>query len=180
MKTLIALIKNNAWLSIELALLDLYPDEKEKIVGYQKMFNKLQLISPIPTDISIVVKGETDDFDNTKYVDVSGKYKNPKTEEEQFSQALEFTPWSEWLAMEIAAESLQNFNELEIIAHCLYEMTFIGFEEEEIQEKIQNIEAEAEKYKNMTEEERKENTISLDELFKDLDDEGKGTTRVRE
>jgi len=171
MKTLIALIKDNAWLSIELTLLDLYPDEKENIEGYQKMFNQLQLINPEPTNISIVVKWETDDFDNTKYVDVSGKYKNPKTEEEQFSQALEFTPWGEWLAMEIATESLQNFNELEIIAHCLYEMTFIGFEEEEIQEKIQNIEAEAEKYKNMTEEERKENTISLDELFKDLDDE---------
>jgi len=171
MKTLIALIKDNAWLSIELTLLDLYPDEKENIEGYQKMFNKLQLINPKLTDISIVVKWETDDFDNTKYVDVSGEYKNPKTEEEQFSQALEFTPWGEWLAMEVATESLQNFNELEIIAHCLYEMTFIGFEEEEIQEKIQNIKAEAEKYKNMTEEERKENTISLDVLFKDLDDE---------
>jgi len=171
MKTFIALIKNNAWLSIELTLLELYPDEKENIAGYQKMFNQLQLLSPTHTDICIVVKWETDDFDNTRYVDVSGKYNNPKTEEQKFSQALEFTPWNEWLAMGIATESLQNFNELEIIAHSLYEMTFVGFEEEEIQEKIQNIEAEVEKYKNMTEEERKENTTSLDELFKDLDDE---------
>jgi len=171
MKTFITLIKNNAWLSIELTLLELYPDEKKNIAGYQKMFNKLQLLNPTPSSITIVVNWETDDFDNTKYVDVSGKYENPKTEEEKFSQALEFTPWSEWLAMEIATESLQNFNELEIIVHCLYEMTFVGFEEEEIQEKIQNIEAEAEKYKKMTEEERKENTTSLDELFKDLDDE---------
>ncbi len=168
--TFTALIKSNAWLSIELTLLELYPDEKENLSGYQKMFNQLQLLSPTPTEISIVVKWETDDFDNTKYVDVSGKYNNPKTEEEKFSQALEFTPWSEWLAMEIADESLQDFNELEIIGHCLYEMTFVGFEEEEIQEKIQDIEAEAEKYKNMTEEERKENTTSLDDLLKDLDD----------
>ena len=171
MKTFAALIQNNAWLSIELTLLELYPDEKENIAGYQKMFNKLQLLSPTPTEINIVVKWETDDFDGTKYVDVSGKYNDPKTEEEEFSQALEFTPWSEWLAMGIATESQQNFNELEIIAHCLFEMTFVGFEEEVIQEKIQNIEAEAEKYKNMTEEERKENTTSLDDLFKDLDDE---------
>jgi len=170
MKTFAALIQNNAWLSIELALLELYPDEKENMAGYQKVFNQLQLLSPTPTEINIVVKWETDDFDDTKYVDVSGKYNNPKTEEEEFSQALEFTPWSEWLAMGIASESLQNFNALEIIAHCIYEMTFVGFEEEEIQEKIQNIEAETEKYKNMTEEERKENTTSLDDLFKDLDD----------
>jgi len=171
MKTFATLIQNNAWLSIELTLLELYPDEKENIPGYQKMYNQLQLLSPTPTEINIVVKWETDDFDGTKYVDVSGKYNNPKTEEEEFSQALEFTPWNEWLAMEIASESLQDFNELEIIAHCIYEMTFVGFEEEEIQEKIQDIEAEAEKYKNMTEEERKDNTTSLDDFFKDLDDE---------
>lgn len=171
MKIFIELIKSNAWLSIEITLLELYPDEKENIAEYQEMFNKLQLLSPTPTDIVIVVKWETDDFDNTKYVDVSGKCNNPKSEEEEFSQALEFTPWNQWLAMEIASESLLNFNDLEIIAHCLYEMTFVGFEEDEIQEKIQNIEAEAEKYKNMTEEERKENTTSLDDLLKDLDDE---------
>jgi len=135
------------------------------------MFNQLQLLSPTPTEISIVVKWETDDFDGTKYVDISGKYNNPKTEEEEFSQALEFTPWNEWLAMKIATESLQDFSELEILSHCLYEMTFVGFEEEEIQEKIQNIEAEAEKYINMTEEEQKENTTSLDDLFKNLVDE---------
>jgi len=171
MKTFETLIQNNAWSSIELTLLELYPDEKENIAGYQKMFNQLQLLSPTPSEIIIVVKWETDDFDGTKYVDVSGKYNNPKTEEEKFSQALDFTPWSEWLAMKIATESLHNFNELEIIAHCIYEMTFVAFEEEEIQNKIQSIEEEAEKYKNMTEEERKENTTSLDELFKDLDDE---------
>ncbi len=171
MKTFINLIKSNAWLSVELTLLELYPDEKENIAGYQRMYNKLQLLSPAPTDITIIVKWETDDFDNTKYVDVSGTYNKPKNEEEEFSQALEFTPWNKWLAMEIASESLQNFNELEIVAHCLYEMTLVGFEEEEIQEKIQNIEAESEKYKDMDEEERKENTTSLNELLKDFDDE---------
>ena len=170
MKTFTTLIKNNTWFSIELILLELYPDEKDNIAGYQRMFNQLLLLNPKPTEISIVVKWVTDDFDNTKYVDVSGKYLKPKNAEQKFSQGLEFTPWSEWLAMKITNESLQNFNELEIIAHCLYEMTFVGFEEEEIQEKIQNIETEAEKYKNMTEEERKENTISLSELFKDLDE----------
>ena len=61
----------------------------------------------------------TNNFEKTKYVDVSGKYNNQKTEKQKFSQALEFTPWSAWLAMEIATESLQNFNKLEIIAYFL-------------------------------------------------------------
>ena len=53
MTTFITLIKNNAWLSIELTLLELYPDEKENIAGYQKMFNQLQLLSPTPSEINI-------------------------------------------------------------------------------------------------------------------------------
>lgn len=172
MKTFATLIQNNTWLSTELILLELYPDEKKNIEGYQKMFNQLQLLSPTPSEVIIVVKWETDDFDGAKYVDVSGKYKynNSKTEKEQIPLAIGFTPWSEWLGMEVATESLQNFNELEIIAHCIYEMCFLGFDEEVIRARLQNKEPEAEKLKNMTEEERKENTTSLDDLFKGFDD----------
>jgi len=35
--------------------------------------------------------------------------------------------------MDISEESLADFSEKEIIVHCLYEMTFVGFSEEEIQ-----------------------------------------------
>lgn len=71
--------------------------------------------------------------------------------------------------MEISPESLLHFSELEIISHCLYEMTFIGFEEKEIQEELKSIEKSIEDYKNMTDEEKKANTTSLEELMKDLE-----------
>lgn len=35
--------------------------------------------------------------------------------------------------MTISKESLDYFSELEIIVHCLYEMTFMGFSDEDIQ-----------------------------------------------
>ena len=73
--------------------------------------------------------------------------------------------------MDIDKNTLQDFTELEIIAHCLYEMTFIDFEEEEIQAEMDKLKDIADEYKNMTEEEKKENTISLDDLLKDLDDD---------
>lgn len=120
------------------------------------------------SDLEIVVVHQKDDFDGEEYIDVSGKYKNPKNEEEKYSQAIEFTSWRQWLGMEISTESLTHFSELEIIVHCLYEMTFMGFEEEEIQEEFKTIEDNIAAYKNMIAEEKKANTLSLDEIVENI------------
>ena len=77
--------------------------------------------------------------------------------------------WEKWLGMDVAPETLYNFNELEIIAHCLFEMTFCGYEQEEIQEQFDSINRTVEDYKKMTGEEKEEKTISLEELKKKLD-----------
>lgn len=160
------LIKNNSWLSIEMLLLKLYPEEKDSLEGYQDVYNKLRFMNPISKGISIIVKTVYDHYDHTEYIDVSGSYNNPKdnTHGHTNSLAIEFTAWNEWLGMDIDEKTSQNFSELEIIAHCLYEMTFIGFEEEE----MNKIEKDVEEYKNMTEEEKEKSTTSLDELLKDI------------
>ena len=165
------LIQTNAWLSVEIILLELYPDEGKNISGYKEVFEELLFMHPDDSEISIIVAHQKDDFDGVEYVDVSGKYANPKNEEEEFSQAIEFTAWSKWLGMDISQESLLHFSELEIISHCLYEMTFVGFEEDEIQEELNSIEKSAEEFKNMTDEDKKANTISLEELMKDLEND---------
>jgi len=163
------LIQSNSWLSIEAILLELYPDEAKNSSGYQDVFEKLLLMKAEDSAIVIVVVHQKDDFDGEEYVDVSGTYKYPKNEEEKYSQAIEFTSWNKWLGMDISEESLLNFTELEIISHCLYEMTFIGFEEEDIQEEFKTIENSMEDYKNMTVEEKDANTTSLEDLLKDLE-----------
>ncbi len=165
------LIASNTWLSIETILLKLYPDEVKNLSGYQEVFEKLLLMNAEDSTLEIVVEHQKDDFDGEEYVNVSGSYKHPKTEEEKFSQAIEFTPWIEWLGMEISKESLLNFSELEIIAHCLFEMTFVGFEEEDIQDELNKMEKSIEEYKNMTDEEKEANTTSLEDLLKDMDDD---------
>lgn len=163
-------LQNNAWLSISATLLELYPDEEKNSAGYEAVFEKLLMMNPEETDMTIVVTQVKDDFDGEEYVNVSGTHNHPKTEEEKFSQAIEFSPWNQWLDMDISTESLNDFSELEIIAHCLYEMTFVGFEEEDIQEELSDLEKTVEDYKAMTEEEKQENTTSLDELWDELND----------
>ena len=58
------------------------------------------------------------------------------------SLAIEFPQWQEWLGMPIDSESMEKFSELEIIACCLNEMTYAGFEQEDIQAEMDRIKKE--------------------------------------
>ncbi len=161
------IIKSNNWLSVEIVLLKLYPDEKKNISGYEEVYNKLRVLQPKETDFSILLSKELD-LENESYIHVCG-YQNDVNN----SYAIEFTPWEEWLGMEIDKNTLESLNEFEIIAHCLYEMTFYGFDEMTIQSGMNEINKEVEEIKNMTEEEKKEKLRSWDDLKKEWEQEEK-------
>ncbi|MDO8928316.1 MAG: hypothetical protein Q7J86_06380 [Bacteroidota bacterium] len=165
------IVKRNSWLSVELVFLQLYPDQKKSISGYERVFGDLKLLSPMDTDFVIMVSWEKDDFDDEEYAHVCGYKSHPEdnAEDQPNSFAIEFTNWSEWLGMDIDEKSIKDFTELELISHCLYEMTFFGFDQETIQKEMDEIEKEADEIKNMTEEERKTKLKSWDDLKKELD-----------
>ncbi len=167
------LIKSNSWLSIQLVLLKLYPDEQEFIEEYERVFNELKLMQPLPSKITIVVKWVHDTYDDTHYVDVSGYYTNPaeRTDEYSNSLAIEFVAWNEWLGMEINKKSLKNFTELEIIAHCLLEMTYAGFEQDEIQDQMDHINRIKDEYENLTPEEKSIRICTLEKLMERFNDD---------
>lgn len=170
------LIKSHNWLSVELTLLNLYPDQQEIIDQYKNVFDSLLIMEPENDEMLIVLtEYECDDDEENEskstYVDVSGRKLELETDNSLTdSYAIEFVKWEKWLGMEVAPETLYNFNELEIIAHCLFEMTFCGYEQEEIQEQFDSINRTVEDYKRMTDEEKEEKTISLEELKKRLDE----------
>ncbi|MBW8332343.1 MAG: hypothetical protein K0M40_10015 [Prolixibacteraceae bacterium] len=165
------IIQRNSWLSVELVFMQLYPKEIKNISGYETVFNELKTLGPAETDFSIVLSNEKDDFDNEEYVHVSG-YKNHPADNADGSPnsyALELTNWDEWLGMDLDEKSIKDFTELELISHCLYEMTFFGFDQETIQKEWKEIENEVDEIKNMTEEEKKTKLKSWDDLKKELD-----------
>jgi hypothetical protein len=57
--------------------------------------------------------------------------------------AIEFQPWSQWLSLPIRTVG-QEYTEAQIIAHCLYEMTFLGYDEEIIKEQSDKLKESAE------------------------------------
>lgn len=162
------LIKTNNWLSVKLTLLQNYPDQKKSIEAYKNVYEKLALMEIGESDMIIELKQVNDEEES--YVEVSGKKETNDKKENSDSFALDFTLWKEWLAMSISNNALKEFNELEIIAHCLWEMTFMGYDEKIIQKELSSLKKSIEELENMTDEERKANTKSMDDFLKELDD----------
>jgi hypothetical protein len=178
MMTFDQLIKSNTWLSVKITLDRLFPEQNNLLNNYERMFDNLKFIAAEESNLTIDVHWILDDFDDTDYVDVSGYYTNLQDNTDLYSNslAIEFTPWQEWLGMTLDTDSLQNFTELEIIAYCLHEMTYAGFEQEEIQAEIERIKKIADNYKKMTSEEKKQNTYTWDDMqkkFKKLEEDNK-------
>lgn len=165
------LIHHHHWLSIKTELIRLYPDEEKQIDTYQDVYYKLKLLAPEPSDVTIRLNDIKDGDES--YVDVDGYYTDGRVDKHSGNDALalDFTPWNQWLGMLVDARAFNDFTDLEIIAHCLYEMTFISFDQEEIQEQLDGLKRTVNEYENMTPEEREKNTISLEDLLKELDDE---------
>jgi hypothetical protein len=174
------LIKSYNWLSVELTLLQLYPEQEEMLDEYRNVFEKLKITEPAEYDELEIILTEHDsdpNFESEKstYVDVSGQKKIPEPNDITNRYAIEFLEWDKWLGMDLATETTKKFSDLEIIAHCLYEMTFIDYDEEAIQEQLKSLNDLAKEYKQLTDEEKEQKTISLDELIKRLD-EKKGSS----
>jgi hypothetical protein len=174
------LIKSYNWLSVELTLLKLYPDQDKMLDEYRNVYEKLKLTEPADYNELEIVLTEYDndpnfESDKETYVDVSGQKKVPNPNDITNGYAIEFLEWGKWLGMDLAKETIKNFSDLEIIAHCLYEMTFIDYDEEAIQEQFKSLNDNVEEYKKLTEEKKEQKTISLDELKRRLD-EKKGSS----
>jgi hypothetical protein len=171
------LLTSHNWLSIEMTLLHLYPDQVEAISAYRDVFETIQTLEPVDNDLLIVLKEyQNDPFDDTEdtsfYIDVSGRKRTDDPNSITNSYALEFESWENWLGMEIAPETIARFNELEIISHCLFEMTFCGYEQEEIQEQLESLNKAIVDYELLSDEEKKLKTFTFEELKAKIDKKG--------
>lgn len=126
--------------SIEKRIIELYPSEKDVVLKgeYANVLNFLSSKDVLDSDMSIVLDNVKDDYGEF-YVSVSGlKKEEGKYDNKRWS--IEFCDWSKWLGMTIEESSIKEFSKLDILVHCLYEMTFNGFNEDLINESRTSIE----------------------------------------
>lgn len=135
------LLQQCVWREIWDCLLLNYDDQRDLEAIYKKIYDDLIVVEGIPTKRRIVVKKYP------QWVDVSGKDGSLHKDNEEYAAlckdneeyanseivyGIEFEKWGEWVEMEIDQQSLIDFTTTEIAAHCLWEMTFMSFDEDDI------------------------------------------------
>lgn len=167
--TLRQLISRYTWLNIKYALLHEYPGAQNHLPGYESVYHYLLLLPAADTDLQIELKRipSTDVINSINHsVDVCGKRQTPHVADAEIciGYALDFTPWAQWLSMPVAAKTLQQFSETEIIAHCLKAIGFHGFDEATVQHKAQSMSSELDFLESMTDAQKQTFLISWEQL----------------
>ena len=178
------LVDDVLWEDVKQSLSKFYDMDEECLFNHQIVFEKLKYIDPVENDMRIIVDWAEPDGniieDGYWYVDGKNGTLQKETEDYQYFKdkcteefansevgfALDFTPWNKWLGMDIDPETANDIRLMraDIVAHCLYEMTFMGYDEEEIQCTLNGLKDQIKNIEKMSEEELRANSITLDEL----------------
>lgn len=160
------LIQKYVWPNIEPTFEQLYPDQLSNTEKYAAIFEEIKHLTPKECNIKINIEYTHEPGEHDEILKVSGTHLNNPVNKVRF--ALEFRPWEEWLGMSFDDLTWEHFTHYEIISHCLYEMTFLGFDQETIQKEWQAIKDISDEIDNMSEMEAKEKFVSWDEFKDDI------------
>jgi len=180
------LLLTTEWKDIEESLVKNYADASKCIDCHEKVFSSLPSLTPAPTELRICIKEVFDkDFDDEPHTEVFGKdgtlnkelsdfkYMNEKPDSDyansEVEYAIEFVDWEEWLNMEIDKYTVQKYSNPDIVAHCLWEMTFFGYDKNSIQEQKDELDRRVKELENMSEEERKEKLIPWEKVKEEIE-----------
>ena len=123
------LIHENLWESMKNSLLNLYPGYSQNISAFQDVYKNLLELKPNESDFVISIDFEIaeDIAENWHHVHAYKKHDINK----QF-YGLSIDKWENWLGMDIDEITYTNYSQTDIIAHCIWEMTFWGFDQQTI------------------------------------------------
>jgi hypothetical protein len=139
------LVCKYTWDEICTNFIRLYPNDQKNIAGFKMVFEQLRtLLTQSESNMRIILEEVFDEFENGWYTCVSGKdgtlkreenpeiFKDDEVGNQEVSYGIEFEAWEKWLGMDIDPGSISNYSETDVIAHCLWEMTFYGYTQETI------------------------------------------------
>ena len=108
------------WSDVAIAIVTEHPWCRKRLEGYKKVLETLRLMESAESEFSIIIDYTPDILKpEYKYPDVYGVKEGVN---ERWS--LSFSPWKEWLGMVVCQETLEGFTVSQIVANCLFDMTF--------------------------------------------------------
>jgi hypothetical protein len=132
--TLKEIIGNTNFVDVWTFLIGLYDDfdfENSKAT-FSMAFEKTKTIETHQSKLRLHI--EFAEEKQRGHWDVYGTYEGDKEK-----YALDFTSWGEWLSAEVDGTVCSKLKPYEIAAHCLWEMTYFGFDDGEIPKMVHEI-----------------------------------------
>jgi hypothetical protein len=152
--------------NVKEALLRLYPDQKKNIKGYRYVFQTLRLMKPRYNKEGMIIDIRKVGRGRNTYFSVSGVCREKGIKQ---SFGIEYMPWSKWLGCEVNKQILKKMTKDEIVAHCLWEMTFMGFTQNKIRREFNALKRQVRDIKD-----GKVKTIPFEEVMQKLEAKIKG------
>lgn len=106
-----------------------WADQDKQSDAYLEVLAKLRTMTPQPSTMDCVLaRAMSEDDPPEPLVHVYGVQMGDSQR-----WGLDFRPWAEWLGMAVKAEPELELSDADMLANILYEMTFVGWDDEEIQ-----------------------------------------------
>jgi len=124
------LITTHKWPEIKDRLFELYPEQKRNAKKHKRLLKNLKVMQPRNSLLTIILQHITNS-DGEEYDSVlgmAGEIFNIST-----------VDWDEWLGMDIMP--YLAYTEIDILCHCLWEMTWWGFTEKKRDKQLIKLEA---------------------------------------
>jgi hypothetical protein len=129
------ILSKTKWENIQSKLLEIYPDYQNSIKGFEKVYHELLTLTPNEHCTKYIITiSRIEEKDGEIWYSVYGTKNNSNA-----TYALDFTRWEKWLSYELSDETIMNYSNEEIVTHCLWEMTWDGFSQEQIEAKAEKI-----------------------------------------
>lgn len=134
------LLKETDFETVFKTLCHWFSDQEKSREGYEFVYNKIKEMKLRKHNLSdLFIKVEAvkeEDEDIRDWLNVCGKDIISKS---IINYGLEFEDWNDWISMFITQDTLDTLSKEDIVAACLYEMTFYGFTEEDVQNKHKDL-----------------------------------------
>lgn len=119
------LLSQFPWPAVERELSRLFPDYGQFLPSYRRAYDELRSLDVESGNLRLLIGRYDPDGVIPFYVlGFVGDY--PK------GMSLKFSPWERWLGVEIEDALLSKFTPTEILAICIYDMTWAGFSSEDV------------------------------------------------
>lgn len=180
--TFAEVIASTGWAEVAAAIRACWPEED--LEGYRRVFAELRAMGPEPDPMRIAIEcrpllGEdavvpevigrngtlNRDLDDFRHM---ASHADPTLGDREVAYSLSLHPWRCWLGMTVEPETLRAYSPAEVVAHCLWDMTFHGFSEAAIREVSDELDRRSAAIDAMTPEERAEKLIPAEEVFASL------------